>query len=549
VTRRLVQAALAEGLPAEPYWSLQEGLVYELTTGTCEVGEFRTALRKRQGTKASDVPGFLCEKGNFLQPGSAYRASQAALAERWGAETGHALPLALASLLRSNSAIPDEPRWIAFALEGKTCADVPELRALVTREAQPELLAPDTCVSCGQIKPVARLHDGVVSMGNVAPVLLSWDRGSIVTRKRARTDGKLETLDAGANLPTCLTCMWLYVQWLNKHTSYNYAAQQHSFVLGDERWFLSNNVGAGFVTNVVREDPLTLLWETLINWQTATKKRMPVKTKPDLEAIDRVMAQPRDPCYQMGFLYGVLEWATWVLGATCPPLADVAQAPALHLSALIIACRDGAERYTAPVADKGRPRLDARPISRIDVVRVKLAHVIWLATEHVTALRVEPILQHDRPAFALGYAHSLTHRGPRSEAILVDEENEIVINGNEPTPWAKRLAYALMDRGVRVELEWRVDYTRDAKPRHFRLDLAVLDAKLAVEVDGRLEGWRTRNHTSDSRKCAALLAQGWRVHRVPNKRLNRRDDIAEVADEVVAILATIRGASDGTAQG
>ena len=104
------------------------------------------------------------------------------------------------------------------------------------------------------------------------------------------------------------------------------------------------------------------------------------------------------------------------------------QAPALHLSALIIACRDGAERYTAPVADKGRPRLDARPISRIDVVRVKLAHVIWLATEHVTALRVEPILQHDRPTFALGYAHSLTHRVPRSEAILVDEENEIVIN-------------------------------------------------------------------------------------------------------------------------
>jgi very-short-patch-repair endonuclease len=99
-----------------------------------------------------------------------------------------------------------------------------------------------------------------------------------------------------------------------------------------------------------------------------------------------------------------------------------------------------------------------------------------------------------------------------------------------------------MDRGVRVELEWRVDYQRDGKPRYFRLDLAIVDAKLAIEVDGRLEGWRTRNHVSDSRKCAVLLAQGWVVHRVPNKRLNRRDDIAEVAEEIKSILATLRNA-------
>ena len=90
----------------------------------------------------------------------------------------------------------------------------------------------------------------------------------------------------------------------------------------------------------------------------------------------------------------------------------------------------------------------------------------------------------------------------------------------------------------------------DLKPADGGIQMPViLDAKLAIEVDGRLEGWRTRNHTSDSRKCAVLLAQGWRVHRVPNKRLNRRDDIAEVVDEVLAILASLRGTSGGASDG
>lgn len=535
--RRLVLAALEEGLTAEPAWCEQHGLVYDLATGACTEGTFATVLPSRS-SESIPVAGFLAEKSVNLQPDSRYRAAQVALADRWAAETGHALPQAVASLLRSGAAMPEDPRWLAFALDGKTCADVPELRALVARDAAPDTLPPEQCVACGEVAPVVRLHAGNAGMGNVAPALVSWDRKGIVTRGERR---------AGANLPTCTRCMFLYVQWLSKHTSYHRLTGCHSFVLDGQRWLLGNNVKAGFVVGVEPAAPDALLWEQMVTRQRLrwANEEKQMGLKPDLKAIDRVSAAPRDPCYQMGYLYGVLEWSAWVVGIPYPPLADVADAPALHLSALIVSCHDAADRYLAPTPGKGRPETGARPASRRDIVTTKLRQVLFWATEHVEALRVEPILPADRPAFALGYAHSLTKRGPRGDSL---REEDAEINGNDPTPWAKRLAYALMDRGVVVETEYRVDYERDGKPRYVRIDVAVPGEKVAIEVDGRLEGFSTRDHTSDSRKCAVLLAKGWRVHRVPNKRLNLEDDIAEVADEVQAILASLRDASGAAPQ-
>jgi hypothetical protein len=543
VIRRLVQAALAEGLPAEPYWSLQEGLVYELTTGKITETPFLTVLPSRT---SGVVPGFLAEKAANLQLGNTYRTAQAALAERWGAETGHALPLALASLLRSNSAIPDEPRWIAFAMDGKTCADVPELRALVTRSAQPEMLAPERCVSCGYVSPIVRLHGGNAGMGNVAPVLVSWDRKSIVTRGSRQ---------AGANLPTCLTCMRLYVQWLCKHTSYDHLAGRFSFTLDGQVWVLGNNVRAGFVVDVLPDDLRVGLWDTAVAYQATKREKKymgkdrEAKWQEMLQAIDRVVAETDDQHYLLGYLYGVLEWAAWVMRLKSPTLADVAQAPATCMGAFLLACHDGAKRYAPPAkkgekADgedagektkRGRPPADKPPITTRWAVSAWLSHVTQLATARMEAMPRGPLLPDSLPSFALGYAHSLGKRGP--------QRSSGEINGHEPTPWAIRLRDALRDRGEIVETEYYVEYDYRGKVRHFRLDLAALDVKLAIEADGRLKGLDTRDFVNDSRRSAVLLAQGWRVQRVPNARLNRTSDIAEVVDEVLAILASLRSAS------
>jgi hypothetical protein len=145
-----------------------------------------------------------------------------------------------------------------------------------------------------------------------------------------------------------------------------------------------------------------------------------------------------------------------------------------------------------------------------------------------------PLLPDALPSFALGYAHSLGKRGP--------QRSSGEINGHEPTPWAIRLRDALRDRGEIVETEYYVEYDYRGKVRHFRLDLAALDVKLAIEADGRLKGLDTRDFVNDSRRSAVLLAQGWRVQRVPNARLNRTSDIAEVVDEVLAILTSLRNA-------
>ncbi len=539
--RRLMLAALAEGMQPLPSWSSQRGLIYDVRANSVAEGEFLAILPQRSGPRASDVPGYLCEKGVNLQPGSAYRNAQAALAERWAAETGHALPQAVAGLLRSDSAMPDDARWVAFALNGKTCATLPELHPLLYREVAPRFAAgdPDVCVGCGELKPIVDLHDGVSAMGNTAPVLVSWNRGVITNRGKRRN---------GGNLPTCQVCMYLYVAWLNRHVSYHHQTKRHSFVLDGQRWFLSANVRAGYVCDVIDESPTALLWESVVEHQTVKREKTmsqdrEARWSTKLAAIDRIFAETRDPNYLLGYMYGVLEWATWVLRIPCPSLTDVASAPARHVAPLILACHDAALRYVPPPKPKrGRPLLDTPPASTRSVVRAWLDHVMLLVTTRVTALREDALLVNELATYALGYAHSLRERGPRRESFDMDEGP---INGVDPTPWAKRLGWELVDRGVAVEWEYKVFYTRrnETRERHVRIDLAVLDAKLAIEADGRLRGLVVRKHDEDSRKSAVLLAQGWRVQRVPNTRLNRPDDIEEVADEIVAILATIRGAA------
>jgi very-short-patch-repair endonuclease len=453
---------------------------------------------------------------------------------------------------RAGVAMSHVQTWNEFQVQElgeKTCADFPELHPLVYAECAPATAGqPEPCAGCGLTRPPVELHDGVIAMGNAAPVLVSWNRGGIVNRGARRN---------GANLPTCRDCMYLYVAWLNKHVEYHRESGHHAFLIDGQRWFLSSNVRAGFVCDLARESPTAGLWAAAASHQQAKmENRMSqdraARWAEKLAAIDRVFAETNDQNYLLGYMYGVLEWATWVLRLPCPAIADVANAPARHFGELIMACRDGAARYVPPPkrgekgekSKRGRPSLDEPPASTRSVVRAWLDHVMLLATSRLHSLPAEPILAAGLPAYALGYAHSLSQRGPRRESFYEDDP----INGRDPTPWAQRLSWALRDRGVEVELEHVVTYRRrgEERDRHFRIDIAVPGDKLAIEADGRLKGLVVRDHVSDSRRSAVLLAQGWRVQRVPNARLNRTGDIDEVADEVVAILAAIR-ASNGVA--
>jgi hypothetical protein len=311
---RLVEAAIAEGLELHPSWSRQKGLVLDAESGAVSEGEFLTILPQRSGTRAFETPGYLCEKGTNLQPGNPFRDSMAALAARWAAETGHPLPVAVADFLRAGRALPDDPRWVAFGLGGKTCADFPELHPLVYAECAPATAGqPEPCAGCGLTRPPVELHDGVIAMGNAAPVLVSWNRGGIVNRGARRN---------GANLPTCRDCMYLYVAWLNKHVEYHRESGHHAFLLDGQRWFLSSNVRAGFVCDLARESPTAGLWAAAASHQQAKmEKRMSqdraARWAEKLAAIDRVFAETNDQNYLLGYMYGVLEWATWVLRLPC----------------------------------------------------------------------------------------------------------------------------------------------------------------------------------------------------------------------------------------
>jgi very-short-patch-repair endonuclease len=76
-----------------------------------------------------------------------------------------------------------------------------------------------------------------------------------------------------------------------------------------------------------------------------------------------------------------------------------------------------------------------------------------------------------------------------------------------------RLLRALLDDGHDLRLEYRFHPTRK-----WRFDMALLDAMLAVEIDGG--GWvrgahhRAAGRENDNAKDAAAMALGWRVLRV-----------------------------------
>ncbi len=103
-------------------------------------------------------------------------------------------------------------------------------------------------------------------------------------------------------------------------------------------------------------------------------------------------------------------------------------------------------------------------------------------------------------------------------------------NGQGLTDAQRRLADAL---GWPTEVIVKTGKPRrPGVPTHYKLDIADVVTKRAVEVDGRSHGALTRR-AQDARKDEFLVAQGWRVVRITNEQVFA--DLAGAAARVLAL--------------
>lgn len=101
-------------------------------------------------------------------------------------------------------------------------------------------------------------------------------------------------------------------------------------------------------------------------------------------------------------------------------------------------------------------------------------------------------------------------------------------NGSGPTDAQKLLAEAL---GWEMEVVVKTGRPRrPGVPTNYKIDIADLATKTAVEVDGRSHRALARR-SADERKDAFLLDAGWRIVRVSNESIH--DDLAAVVREVL----------------
>lgn len=514
--RRLVELAAAEGLSAEPTLSEVDGVFVDLCP-PIRVEPRKgmvVRLRQRSGALAHQVPGWMTEKAANLAAGNPYRESQRKLAEAWSRRTDHPLPRALLDFLSSGGAVPESEGWVAFGWDGKTAMEIAEVRALMAEDDAPDVMdVEERCVGCGKMAKPVRLHDGLTALGNSVPVLLCWERE--ITRFGNRLNGR--------NLPTCPICMRLYVAYLNRHMN----ADKVLYLDGYSYRFSYSNRSAYIESVAAPGSELNGAWDYALHMNTngAWMYKLPLRPP---ESIEDVPGDRSNMAYMHGYLYGILEWAAWVTRRRCPKIVEVAVAPGRSLLALLCELRDAADAYTPPPTKKAK-RGDPPSAQRVTVVSW-LRYAVHSATLDLKEWIDHPLAPGELADFGLGYAHSLGRRGP-------PRDPDADVSGRT-TPWEVALSSALLEAGLAHERQHEVltvvRVAGQQVQKRAYLDIAFPEAKLAIEVDGRLHGLDIRDHTTDSARAASLLAQGWVVYRVPNRRVTKA--CADVVAEIAAIL-------------
>jgi very-short-patch-repair endonuclease len=96
------------------------------------------------------------------------------------------------------------------------------------------------------------------------------------------------------------------------------------------------------------------------------------------------------------------------------------------------------------------------------------------------------------------------------------------------TPEAKKLGLALRKRGVPVELEKWDGF------KH--IDIAVVEAKVNIEVDGGHHNYSNKQALADLKRTFYSFCKGYLTLRIPNSLVKNEETLEETADYIVDFL-------------
>jgi len=86
-----------------------------------------------------------------------------------------------------------------------------------------------------------------------------------------------------------------------------------------------------------------------------------------------------------------------------------------------------------------------------------------------------------------------------------------------------------------------VDWVREYRPcgsRRWRIDLAVPDYKIAVEIEGRRHG-SAKAAVNDSEKNNFLISAGWKTLRYPASRVLTKKRRAAIIEQIHRVLCGV----------
>jgi len=109
---------------------------------------------------------------------------------------------------------------------------------------------------------------------------------------------------------------------------------------------------------------------------------------------------------------------------------------------------------------------------------------------------------------------------------LCREHQDWIVN-HKATDYAIALYFALKDRGMPAELE-KYD-------GHKTIDIAIVEAKVNIEVDGSHHNRDSKQARADLRRTLFSFKKGYFTLRIPNS-LIRADLIEDIADDIVEML-------------
>jgi very-short-patch-repair endonuclease len=111
-------------------------------------------------------------------------------------------------------------------------------------------------------------------------------------------------------------------------------------------------------------------------------------------------------------------------------------------------------------------------------------------------------------------------------ALCISCQKWIERKFDETTPETIKLYFSLRERGVPAQLE--------KNDGHKRIDIAVVEAKVNIEVDGAHHNFNSKQALSDLQRTYYAFKKGYFTLRIPNSLV--WNNLAETADYITDLL-------------